>query len=43
MMNLIERGNIHPIIARIFTLEQITDAHLLAERRGKTGKIAATV
>lgn len=39
MMNLIERGNIHPIIARRFTLEQIADAHLLAEQRGQIGKI----
>ncbi|MBD5316512.1 MAG: zinc-binding dehydrogenase [Bacteroides sp.] len=43
MMNLIERGNIHPIIARIFTLEQIADAHLLAERIGRMGKIVVAV
>ena len=43
MMNLIERGNIHPIIARRFALEQIADAHLLAEQRGQIGKIVVTV
>ena len=43
MMNLIERGNIHPIIARRFALEQIADAHLLAEQRGQIGKIVITV
>lgn len=43
MMNLIERGNIHPIIARIFTLQKIADAHLLAEQRRQIGKIVVTV
>lgn len=43
MMNLIERGNIHPIIAHKFTIEQIADAHLLAEQRGQIGKIVVTV
>lgn len=39
MMRLTERGNIHPIIARRFSLEKIADAHLLAEQRGQIGKI----
>lgn len=43
MMNLIARANIHPIIAREFSFEQIADAHLLAERRGQIGKIVVTV
>lgn len=43
MMNLIERGNIHPIIANKFTIEEIADAHLLAEKRGQIGKIVVTV
>lgn len=43
MMNLIARTNIHPIIAREFSFEQIADAHLLAERRGQIGKIVVTV
>ncbi|MDE5876153.1 MAG: zinc-binding dehydrogenase [Muribaculaceae bacterium] len=43
MMKLIEHANIHPIIARRFTLEQIADAHLLAEQRGQIGKIVVTI
>lgn len=43
MMKLIERGNIHPIIARQFTLEHIAEAHMLAEQRGQIGKIVVTV
>ncbi|MDE7096001.1 MAG: zinc-binding dehydrogenase, partial [Muribaculaceae bacterium] len=43
MMRLIDKGNIHPIIARQFTLEQIGEAHLLAEQRGQIGKIVVTV
>lgn len=39
MMNVIENGNIHPIIARKFSLEQIADAHLLAEQNEHIGKI----
>ncbi len=42
MLNLIARGNIHPIIAHKFTLDQIADAHLLAEQRGQIGKIVVT-
>ena len=43
MMSLIENGDIHPVIARKFTLENISDAHLLAEQRGQIGKIVVTV
>lgn len=43
MMNLIERSNIHPIIARQFALAQIADAHQLAEQRAQIGKIVVTV
>ena len=39
MMSLIERGGIHPIIAEKYTLENISDAHLIAEHRGQIGKI----
>ena len=39
MLSLIERGAIHPVIAETFTLENISDAHLLAEQRGQIGKI----
>ncbi|MDE6010840.1 MAG: zinc-binding dehydrogenase [Muribaculaceae bacterium] len=43
MMSLIEKGGIHPVIAENFTLENISDAHLLAEQRGQIGKIVITV
>ena len=43
MMSLIENGDIHPVIARKFTLENISDAHLLAEQRVQIGKIVVTV
>ena len=43
MMSLIEKGDIHPVIAEKFTLEIISDAHLLAEQRGQIGKIVVTV
>lgn len=43
MMNLIERGNIHPIIAGSFALEDIAEAHLLAEQRRQIGKIVITI
>ena len=43
MMSLIEKGGIHPVIAETFTLENISDAHLLAEQRGQIGKIVVTV
>ena len=39
MMSLIEKGGIHPVIAKKFALENIPDAHLLAEQRGQIGKI----
>ena len=43
MMSVIERGGIHPVIAEKFTLENISDAHLLAEQRRQIGKIVVTV
>ncbi|MDE6549546.1 MAG: zinc-binding dehydrogenase [Muribaculaceae bacterium] len=43
MMALIEKGDIHPIIAKKFTLDNISDAHLLAEQRGQIGKIVVTI
>lgn len=43
MMALIEQGGIHPIIADKFTLENISEAHQLAEQRGQIGKIIVTV
>lgn len=43
MMSLIEKGKIRPIIAKKFKLENIADAHLLAEQRGLTGKIVVIV
>lgn len=43
MMNIIERCNIHPIIAQQFTLAQMADAHQLAEKRAQIGKIVVTV
>lgn len=43
MMSLIEKGEIHPLIAKKFKLNEIADAHLLAEQRGLTGKIVVTV
>ncbi len=42
MMSLIKQGNIHPIIAEKFTLENISKANLLAEQRGQIGKIIVT-
>ena len=39
MMLLIEKCGIHPVIADRFTLENISNAHLLAEQRGQIGKI----
>lgn len=43
MMSLIERNNIHPVIACHFTLEQIAEAHTLAEQRGQIGKIVVSL
>lgn len=43
MICLIERSGIHPIIANRFALENIAEAHLLAEQRGQIGKIVVTV
>ncbi|MDE5773824.1 MAG: zinc-binding dehydrogenase [Muribaculaceae bacterium] len=43
MMSLIERGGIHPVIAKKFPLEKISEAHLLAERRSQIGKIIVTL
>lgn len=42
MMTLIERSNIHPIIARQFRLTDIGASHSLAEQRGQIGKIVVT-
>ena len=42
MMSLIEKHNIHPIIAEKFTLDNISDAHLLAALRSQIGKIIVT-
>ena len=42
MMSLIERGGIHPVIAEKFTLKNISEAHILAEKRGEIGKIVVT-
>lgn len=43
MMSLIERGCIHPVIAEIFPLCNISGAHRLAEQRYHIGKIVVTV
>lgn len=43
MMKLIETNNIHPVIAAKFTLNEIAQAHELAEKRGQIGKIVVTV
>ena len=42
MMSLIERGGIHPVIAERFSIDNISDAHHLAEQRGQIGKIVVT-
>ena len=42
MMSLIEKGGIHPAIAEKFTLKKISEAHILAEKRGEIGKIVVT-
>ncbi len=39
MMALIEKGNVRPVIAERFPFDKISDAHLMAERRGQIGKI----
>lgn len=43
MMELIRKGTLRPIIARHYTLDHISEAHLLAEQRGQIGKIVVTV
>lgn len=43
MMKLIEDNSIHPVIAAKFTLNEIVQAHELAEKRGQIGKIVVTV
>lgn len=43
MMNLIVSNAIHPIIAAKFTLDEIAQAHELAEKRGHIGKIIVIV
>ena len=42
IMSLIEKGGIHPVIAENFTLKKISEAHILAEKRGEIGKIVVT-
>lgn len=39
MFSLITHGHIHPLIARIFRLEEIVEVHRLAESGGEIGKI----
>ncbi|MBN2228616.1 MAG: NAD(P)-dependent alcohol dehydrogenase [Candidatus Thorarchaeota archaeon] len=43
LKDLIERGKIRPIIDRIYTFNQITDAHSYADTGHKKGNIAITV
>ncbi len=43
MMNLIEKGNIRPIIAESFPFDRISEAHLLAEQCAQIGKIVVNV
>lgn len=43
MMGLIEDNDIHPVIALQFSLEEISEAHKLAEKRSQIGKIVVTV
>lgn len=43
MMRLIGESGIHPVVAAKFRLEEIAQAHILAEKRGLTGKIVVTV
>lgn len=43
MMGLIEAGGIHPVKAAKFALEEIAEAHKMAETRGQVGKIVVTV
>ncbi len=43
MMKLIENNGIHPLIAARFTLDEISEAHHLAEERHQIGKIIITV
>lgn len=43
MMKLMENKAIRPVIAAKFTLDEISEAHKFAERRGQTGKIVVTV
>lgn len=43
MMTLIEREEIHPVIAGVFPLDSIAMAHEAAEQRNHSGKIVVTV
>lgn len=43
MMKLMENNAIRPVIAAKFTLDEISEAHKFAEKRGQTGKIVVTV
>lgn len=42
MMTIIDRAHIHPVIAQIFSLDRIAEAHTLAEQRSVAGKIVIT-
>ncbi len=43
MMKLIDKSSIKPVIAGMFTFDQISQAHNLAEQREKVGKIVVTI
>ncbi len=39
MMEIIRRANIHPLYSKVFSLDEIVEAHTLLERGGAGGKI----
>lgn len=43
MFALIAKAGIHPVIAKVFRLEEIAEAHRLAERGGSNGKLVVKV
>ncbi len=43
MMSIIQEKDIHPIIARTFTFDEIAEAHIMAEQRNQMGKIVVTI
>ncbi len=43
MLDLIERGHIHPVIAAKYPLDEMAKVHELAEKRSQIGKIVVTV